>query len=188
MSTEISRGWRWLGLFCFVCSLGVEAQTVREDAVLVDKPEGKPGTIKLPAGSALKTLRRQGFWVEVNAAGTIGWLKVSQLSFAGATGGATAIDTGRLGTGNIVATSAARGLSAKDLLSGQPNFNEVNKLDALTAVVPTVQAFLAEGSVLSSVEKIQLSVPRPSAVAVPAALSQSAGTTSAGKKKGEDDW
>jgi len=166
----------------------VEAQTVREDAVLVDKPEGKPGTIKLPAGSALKTLRRQGFWVEVNAAGTIGWLKVSQLSFAGATGGATAIDTGRLGTGNIVATSAARGLSATDLLSGQPNFNEVNKLDALTAVVPTVQAFLAEGSVLSSVEKIQLSVPRPSAVAVPAALSQSAGTTSAGKKKGEDDW
>ena len=188
VSTEISRNWRWLGLLCLMFSLGVHAQTVRDEAVLFDKPEGKPGTIKLPAGSAIKTLRRQGFWVEVDAAGTIGWLKVSQISFAGAAGGATAIDTGRLGTGNIVATSAARGLSAKDLLSGQPNFNEVSKLDTLTAVVPSVQAFLAEGSVLTSVEKIQLSVPRPSAVAVPAALPQSAGTTSAGKKKGEDDW
>ena len=126
-----------LGLLSFA----LHAQTVREEAVLLDKPEGKPGTAKVSAGTAVKTLRRQGFWVEVDAAGKVGWLKISQINFAGATGGATAIDTGRLGTGNIVATSAARGLSAKDLLGGQPVFNEAGKLDALTADAASVQAF-----------------------------------------------
>ena len=108
-------------LMCFA----VNAQTLREDASLSDKAEGAPGATKLKAGSSVKVLKRQGFWVEVDAGGKNGWLKASQLNFTGATGGPTAIDTGRLGTGNIVATSAARGLSAKDLVSGKPNFEEV---------------------------------------------------------------
>lgn len=156
--------------------------------MLLDKPEGKPGSVKLTAGTAVKALKRQGFWVEVDAAGKVGWLKVSQINFAGATGGATAIDTGRLGTGNIVATSAARGLSAKDLVSGQPNFSEAGKLDTLTADAPSVQAFLAAGAVVASAEKFQLTAPRPSAAAAPAAGAQATGAAPADKKKGEDDW
>ena len=175
---------RWLCWLCFVFAFGVHAQTVREEAVLLDKPEGKPGSIKLSAGNSVKVLRRQGFWVEVDAAGEVGWLKVSQINFAGATGGATAIDTGRLGTGNIVATSAARGLSAKDLVSGQPNFNEAGKLDMLTAEALSVQSFLVAGAVVASNEKFQLSAPRSSAISAPA----TAGTAPAGKKKGDDDW
>lgn len=117
-------GWHWLVLISSVFTLGVHAQTIREEASLFDRQEGKPGAVSLSAGSTVKALRRQGFWVEVDAAGRVGWLKVSQMSFAGATAGATAIDTGRLGTGNMVATSAARGLSAKDLVGGQPNLAE----------------------------------------------------------------
>ena len=135
---------RWMLLIGSVVLFSAQAQTVREEAVLLDKPDGKPGSVKLAAGSPVKTLKRQGFWVEVDAAGKTGWLKVSQINFAGATGGATAIDTGRLGTGNIVATSAARGLSAKDLISGQPNFDEANKLDTLTAQPAVVQSFLVD--------------------------------------------
>lgn len=175
---------RWLCCLCIVFAFGVQAQTVREEAVLLDKPEGKPVSIKLLAGNPVKVLRRQGFWVEVDTAGKVGWLKVSQINFAGATGGATAIDTGRLGTGNIVATSAARGLSAKDLVSGQPNFNEAGKLDILTADAPSVQSFLVAGAVVASNEKFQLSAPRSSAISAPAA----AGTPPSGKKKGDDDW
>ena len=117
-----------LMLMCFT----VNAQTLREDAILSDKAEGAPGATKLKAGSSVKVLKRQGFWVEVDAGGKNGWLKASQLNFTGATGGPTAIDTGRLGTGNIVATSAARGLSAKDLVSGKPNFDEVKQLSTCT--------------------------------------------------------
>jgi hypothetical protein len=94
-----------------------------------------------------------------------------------------------LGTGNIVATSAARGLSAKDLVSGQPNFNEANKLEALTAQPAAVQAFLAAGAVVAINQKIQLSAPRPVAAAAPAVGGgQATGSSSSAKKKGDDEW
>ena len=182
--------FHWIALMGSALLCGVlQAQTVREEAVLLDKPDGKPGSVKLAAGSPVKTLTRQGFWVEVDSAGKTGWLKVSQINFAGATGGATAIDTGRLGTGNIVATSAARGLSAKDLVSGQPNFEEANKLDTLTAQPAVVQSFLVAGSVVAINQKIQLTAPRPTPAATPAAgAGQSSGSSSSTKKKGDDEW
>ncbi len=168
-------------------SIGLSAQTVKEAVVLLDQPDGKPTATKLAAGAAVKTVKRQGFWVEVDASGKTGWLKVSQINFAGATGGPTSIDTGRLGTGNIVATSAARGLSAKDLVSGQPNLNEASKLEGLTADPPAVQAFLVAGGVQAIKEKIQLTVPKPPAPS--ATESGSSGAPSGdGKKKGNDDW
>jgi len=176
-----------LGLLFLVGISG--AQSLREEAVLLDKPDGKPGSVKLVAGSPVKTLKRQGFWVEVDSAGKTGWLKVSQINFAGATGGATAIDTGRLGTGNIVATSAARGLSAKDLVSGQPDFNEVNKLDALTAPPQMVQSFLIAGGLVALTEKIQLNVPRPAPTAPKAeGVNSSNNGPSTPKKKADDEW
>jgi hypothetical protein len=187
---HFKRNVNWFALLCGTLLCGaISAQTIREEAVLLDKPDGKPGNVKLSAGSSVKTLKRQGFWVEVDAAGKVGWLKVSQINFAGATGGSTAIDTGRLGTGNIVATSAARGLSAKDLVSGQPNFSEANKLDALTAQPAAVQSFLAAGAVVAINQKIQLTAPRPVAAAAPAGGGgQVTGSPSSAKKKGDDEW
>ena len=181
------RTWRWMGLLFCVFALKLHAQTVREEAVLLDKPEGKPGAVKVTAGSPVKALRRQGFWVEVDAAGKVGWLKVSQLNFAGATGGPTAIDTGRLGTGNIVATSVARGLSAKDLISGQPNYDEANKLDALNVQPQAVQSFLLAGGVVAINEKIQLVAPRPAA-APSAEHGNETGIPAPSKKKDNEDW
>ena len=179
----------WFSLFIFSCALVAQAQTVREEALLLDKPDGKPGNVKLAAGSPVKAVKRQGFWVEVDASGKTGWLKVSQINFAGATGGATAIDTGRLGTGNIVATSAARGLSAKDLVSGQPDFNEVNKLDGLTAPPQMVQSFLVAGGLVALTEKIQLNVPRPAPTAPKAeGVNSSNNDPSTPKKKADDEW
>ena len=179
----------WFSLFIFSCALVAQAQTVREEALLLDKPDGKPGNVKLAAGSPVKAVKRQGFWVEVDASGKTGWLKVSQINFAGATGGATAIDTGRLGTGNIVATSAARGLSAKDLVSGQPDFNEVNKLDGLTAPPQMVQSFLVAGGLVALTEKIQLNAPRPAPTAPKAeGVNSSNNDPSTPKKKADDEW
>ena len=176
-------------LFIISCALVAQAQTVREEALLFDKPDGKPGNVKLASGSPVKALKRQGFWVEVDASGKTGWLKVSQINFAGATGGATAIDTGRLGTGNIVATSAARGLSAKDLVSGRPDFNEVNKLDALTAPPQMVQSFMVAGGLVAVNEKIQLTVPRPAPTASKAeGVNSSNNDFSTQKKKADDEW
>jgi len=171
-------------LICF----NANAQTLREDASLSDKAEGPPGATKLKAGSSVKVLKRQGFWVEVDAGGKNGWLKASQLNFTGATGGPTAIDTGRLGTGNIVATSAARGLSAKDLVSGKPNFEEVKKLDGLSFDPAGIDGFVALGGVVPSKEKIQLAAAKPAAPASAASSPSGATPAPATKKKDDDEW
>ncbi len=171
------------------------AQTLREEAALFDKPDGAPQGARLKAATPLKLLKRQGFWVEVDAGGKSGWLKVSSVSFAGASG-PVAIDTGRMGTGNIVATSAARGLSAKDLLEGKPNLEEVARLEALSLDASGVTAFRAQGGVQPASNVTALAAPRQvanagNAAGTPAGSNAPAGANApaaAGKKKGDDDW
>ncbi|MSQ48562.1 MAG: hypothetical protein EXR78_09320 [Deltaproteobacteria bacterium] len=169
-------------------------QTLREEVALFDKPDGKPAATKLKAGSPVKTLKRQGFWVEVDTEGKVGWLKVSQIKFAGATGGSTAIDTGRLGTGNIVASSAARGLSAKDLLSGAPKPEEVAKMAAFAPTPAALLTFQAQGGIKPVEQKISLRVverpPNPDILGrngLAAPGRENLNAPPAGKKK-DDDW
>ena len=163
------------------------AQTLRDDTAPFDKPDGKPQTASWKAGSTLKVLRRQGFWVEVESAGKVGWVKVSSIVF-GSAGGPAAIDTGRMGTGNIVSASAARGLSARDLLEGKPDFAEVAKLDLLTADAATLDAFKTSGGIRPPSERIALQAPRP----MPPGAAQASPATSAPtretRKKDGDDW
>lgn len=181
-----------------VCS-----QTLREEASLLDKPDGAPQGARLKSATPLKLQKRQGFWVEVEASGRSGWLKVSAVSFAGASG-PVAIDTGRLGQGNIVATSAARGLSAKDLLEGKPNLEEAVRLEALAIDASGVAAFRSQGGVQPQSQVSALAVARAGAAAnsapnqasgnaashSPAAVSAGTpvGTSGTAKKKGDDDW
>ena len=181
--------------FC-ACLLNPEAQaqTARSDTALFLKPDGPASTLLVKAGDPLKVVNRQGFWVEVEAApGKRGWVKVSILSFAAGPGGPTAIDTGRMGTGNIVATSAARGLSAKDLLNGAPRPEEVAKLDSFVAEGPAVQSFLASGSITQLTQVIELRAPEPPSKKNVSERSDTskvgtAGNRSEGKKSGLDDW
>jgi len=174
----------YLFIFCTFSA----AQALREDQGLFDKPDGTLSTIKLKAGTAVKPLKRQGFWVEVQVGTISGWLKVSMINFGGASGGPTAIDTGRLGTGNIVSTSATRGLSAKDLINGKPNFEELQKLEQLNADGATVVAFMSEGNVIPIEQKISLTPPKPAPVSnAGATTSTGAGATSSKQKK-DDDW
>ncbi len=171
------------------------AQTLREEAALFDKPDGAAQGAKLKAATPLKLLKRQGFWVEVDAGGKTGWLKVSSVSFAGAAG-PVAIDTGRMGTGNIVATSAARGLSAKDLLEGKPNLEEAARLEALSLDASGVAAFRTQGGLQPAANVAALAAPRQvanagNAAGTPAGSNAPAGAhlpAAAGKKKGDDDW
>ena len=176
-------------------STPVGAQTLREEVALFDKPDGAAQGSKLKAATPLKLLKRQGFWVEVDAGGKTGWLKVSSVSFAGAVG-PVSIDTGRMGTGNIVATSAARGLSAKDLLEGTPNYDEATRLESLALDASGVAAFRAQGGVQPVGNIATLTAPRAVAAAAPAGGGNSGGHSAGGaaapagnaRKKGDDDW
>jgi hypothetical protein len=181
----------WAGCIWALLSLAstaVHAQVVREDATLVDAPDGKTVVLNVKAGTAAKAVKRQGFWVQVEAGGKTGWIKASALSFSGGAGGPTAIDTGRMGQSNIVSTSSARGLSAKDLVSGQPNVEEVAWLESRSIPPPALQTFLASGGIVAVAGRVQLTAPRPVAAAPAAGPSAAGDAKGAPKKKGDDDW
>lgn len=186
----------FLAVFFLVASTGVFfpsanllAQTMREGANAFDKPNGKATGLKFSSGSNVKVIRRDGFWVEVSVAGKSGWIKVSQVKFSSPSG-PVAIDTGRMGSGNIVSTSAARGLSAKALLNGQPNLSDVGRLESIRLDAKDVQVFALLGNLRPLSNSVKLNTPARSSLRG----SASSGTSSAqpmssgpGKKNG-DDW
>jgi hypothetical protein len=54
-----------VGLGCLFAS--ANAQKLKEDTRLLDKPSGAQQSTALPAGAAVKVIEREGFWYWVNA-------------------------------------------------------------------------------------------------------------------------
>lgn len=108
-----------------------------------DEAAKAAGTIQ--AKSPVKILKRQGFWVEVEAKGARGWLKASAISFGSPGAGLAGLASGREGKGNIVSTSAARGLSSKELVAAKPNPSQVDALDLLAVDSTAAEAFAISG-------------------------------------------
>jgi len=104
-------------------------QTLNSASELKETQSLESKTVKnLASNTSIKILKREGFWVQVEVAGTKGWVKLSSVNMAGQTPSITPLDTGRTGKGNIVSTSAARGLSAKDLTLAKPDSSQFEEL------------------------------------------------------------
>lgn len=178
-------------LFSF-CELAI-GQVVKEEIRLFDKPSGVPQGASVPSGTATKVVERQGFWVRIDINGRTGWIKASGLSFSSGSAGPTTIDTGRLGTGNIVSTSAARGLSAKDLLNGTPRMEEVLKLTQFTPDKASLTTFGFQGLVVALPQTVLLNAAEPPAIKPVAEKADGKQESSIEKSKAtlksaSDDW
>jgi hypothetical protein len=160
---------------------------MKESGALLDKPEGNK-LVELKSGTAVKILKRQSFWVEVEAGGKKGWVKLGQIALTAGGDGAVALDTGRAGKGNIVATSAARGLSAKDLLDGKPDHKSLQKLEQFIVDPASIDAFRAEGAIIPVKGVISLAPPAASPRPEVATESSDESRETKPKKKASDDW
>jgi hypothetical protein len=138
--------------------MSVYSQTLKEETSLFDKPDGAK-IFSGKSGTAVKIKRREGFWVEVDILGKSAWVQLSKINLGGNAGGSVNIDTGRTSTGNIVSTSSARGLSAKDLLDGKPDKQAVTKLEVFVTEVSAVRRFRSEGGIIALAEKVVLTAP-----------------------------
>ena len=168
------------------------AQTFNADTPLLASPDAtaKPAG-QARAGAAAKILKRQGFWLEVEAGGAKGWVKLSAVKLA-TPGGPTAVDTGRLGSGNIVATSAARGLSAKDLLEGRSDEKAVDRLAEWRPESRQLQQFASEGGLSEVRLTAFLQAPRTETTsAAPREAAESGGSAAGSRprrnRKGADE-
>ncbi len=132
-------------LFALV-AVGVQAQTLGKATDLKASPAPEAKTVKsLPANAPAKLLKRQGFWVEIESGGASGWVKLSDLNMGSGGASISAMDTGRTGKGNIVSTSAARGLSAKELTAAKPDVQQFEQLRALSVSAADAEAFAQAG-------------------------------------------
>lgn len=169
------------------------SQTVKAELRLLNKPSGESQGKQIAIGTAVKVIERQGFWVRIEVGGQSGWVKASGLSFSSGSAGPTTIDTGRLGSGNIVSTSAARGLSAKDLLNGSPRIEDVAKMAQYVPETTSIQAFASQGQVIALGQMVSLKVAEPDAVKPAVVQTDSRPDKSSEKpksnqKKASDDW
>lgn len=181
-----------IGLLLLVVSLFDEsgaawAQTMKEAVTLLAAPNGVPTSNQLKAGTPIKILQRKQLWLEVAGSEKTGWVQISAIQFSSKGQGPVAIDTGRLGANNIVATSAARGLSAKELLHGQPDAVSVDKLDLLMVDKSAVDWFRKEGQLVVNAHAVQLVPPKPSSKKDPDD-SVSAGASKSERKSSPDEY
>jgi hypothetical protein len=185
---------RHLGFAALIAVAGLSrAQTLKEEGRLYDKPSGVAQGAAIAAGTSAKVLERQGFWIRVEAAGRNGWINASGLSFSSGSGGPTAIDTGRLGTGNIVSTSATRGLSAQDLLNGSPRMDEVAKMALYAPDKAAIEAFASQGRVIArgqpvSLRATEVTAAKPGSAQTNGQRESSDGPSKSTPKKAADEW
>jgi hypothetical protein len=169
-------------------SVPVLGQTLKEEATLLDRPDGaKVATGK--AGTSVKIKGRQGFWAEVEMGGKSGWIQLGKLSFTGGSAASVALDTGRAGTGNIISTSSARGLSARDLINGKPDVQSVTRLEGFIADAGDVGKFRMEGGIYALPDKVSLAAPlAPTKEAVKETPSDPDFDKPKKSKKAGDEW
>lgn len=161
-----------LGVLLALSAAGTQAQTLGKAADLKASPAPEAKTVKsLPANAPAKLLKRQGFWVEIESGGASGWVKLSDLNMGSGGTSISAMDTGRTGKGNIVSTSAARGLSAKELTAAKPDVQQFEQLRALSVSAADAEAFAQAGG---------LKVRTVALLAAPPAASSSGGTAGSG--------
>jgi hypothetical protein len=134
-----------LGLALLAARLA-SAQTFVANSVLRVAPDGEArGLAEVRQGASARVLRRQGFWLEVESGSARGWVRISAVKLA-TSSPATAMDTGRLGTHNIVATSAARSMSAQDLIEGRSDHQAADRLPAFRPEPGQLMQFVTAGA------------------------------------------
>jgi len=99
---------------------------IKKETALLSEPK-KTGTARnvLAPKTKATVLTRKGIWVQIQANGENGWVKLSSLRFGDSGNYRTSLSdlkTGREGAGNNVAATGARGLEAETLSLAEADY------------------------------------------------------------------
>jgi hypothetical protein len=106
----------------------------------------------LSRGDSVDILGKQGAWLKVKTAKSTGWVRLLSVkrgttgsSASGQVSGALNVASGRAGTGQVVATTGVRGLSAEELKSATFNEDEIKQMESYEQSKPAAQKFAGSG-------------------------------------------
>jgi hypothetical protein len=114
-------------------------------------------------GESLQILKKKGAWLQVKTKKTTGWVRLLAVKRGSSTSGnqtagVLALASGRAGTGQIVATTGVRGLSAEQLKAAEFNATEINLLETYTLNAAQGRQFASAGK-LKAVALTELAAP-----------------------------
>jgi hypothetical protein len=105
----------------------------------------------LNRGDKVEILAKKGAWLQIKTSKASGWVRLLSVK-RGTTGKSNeaasvlAVASGRAGTGQVVATTGVRGLSAEELKGASFNEIEVKQLEANSISAQQAQQFASSGN------------------------------------------
>lgn len=139
------------------CALLLSGMAIAETgtALKADVMRSKPfadakTTGKFVRGEKVEILGKQGAWLNIRTAGGRGWVRLLSVrrgtsSSASNARGVLDVASGRAGTGQVVATTGVRGLSAEELKSATFNPAEMQALEGHTQSSEQARQFASSG-------------------------------------------
>lgn len=173
-----------------ICSANAEPAKTNKGVDLLKEPVASaPKVAALPSGTTLDVSEKKGFWVKASGNGQTGWLKLSDIELQVTKAKTDAMATGRTGSGNIVNTAGARGLSPDELKTAKPNTGAVDAAGKASSAVSDadVDGFVKTGSITarSNIPKTTLSKNTKS---TPASVTVSNGKPAQAVGKKNENW
>lgn len=104
---------------------------------------------KVSRGDKVDILAKQGAWLNIRAGGKSGWVRLLTVKRGASNtagnnvSGVLSMASGRAGTGQVVATTGVRGLSAQELKSAKFDEAEVQRLEGYTQSAAQGKQFAA---------------------------------------------
>lgn len=145
-------------------SLAAESGTaLKNDSMRVQPYADAKVTGRFSRGESLQILKKKGAWLQVKTTKTTGWVRLLAVKRGGSTArnqtaDVLALASGRAGTGQIVATTGIRGLSAEQLKAAQFNAAEIKLLETYTLSAAQGRQFASAGK-LKAVAFSELAAP-----------------------------
>ena len=148
---------RYLWLLLIVLS-GTAQAAEKGTALKADTLRAQPFSDAKTAGSLargenVEILGKQGAWLKIKTAKNTGWVRLlsvkrgsSGTTAAGQAAGALNVASGRAGTGQVVATTGVRGLSAEELKSAKFDEAGIAQMESYTQSKEQGQRFASAGS------------------------------------------
>ena len=127
-------------------------------ALKADKLLAEPFNDAKPAGNLMRgdnveIIAKKGAWLQIKAKKSTGWVRLLSVkrtsSSVSNSKGILDVASGRAGTGEVVATTGVRGLSAEDLKSAKFSEEEMKAMESYTESAEQGKSF-AEAGLLQS--------------------------------------
>ena len=111
----------------------IAAKANKKASIRAEASSSSEAVTSIDKNSDISLGSRNGIWYAVQSP-TEGWIKISDVTFPNSGDGSSALAgffSGRMGSGNSVASTGARGLSSEDVVTSTPDFEAVKELNAL---------------------------------------------------------